>query len=158
MRELAGRVAVVTGAASGMGYAFAERFAREGMHVVLADIDAAALERAAVSLRAAGHAVLAVPTDVSKAEAVEALVQRAIGEFGKVHLVCNNAGVDGYLDGPIWQAQPSDWQWTFGVNYWSVVYGIRAFVPLLLEHGDVRHHQARRRCAQRSPRDAARGG
>jgi NAD(P)-dependent dehydrogenase (short-subunit alcohol dehydrogenase family) len=139
VHQFSGKGAVVTGAASGMGFAFAERFAREGMRVVLADIDAPALDRAVAELRAGGGDVRGIVTDVSRAEAVEALARGAVDAFGKVHLVCNNAGVDGYLEGPIWEAAPADWQWTFAVNFWSVVYGIRSFLPLLLEHGEGGH-------------------
>jgi NAD(P)-dependent dehydrogenase (short-subunit alcohol dehydrogenase family) len=135
MRDFAGKVAVVTGAASGMGRAFAERFAAEGMKVVLADIEAPALEAAAAEMRAVGRDVTSVVTDVSKAESVQALAQRALDAYGRVHLVCNNAGVDGYL-GTIWEATPRDWKWTFGVNFWGVVHGVSTFLPLLLTQED----------------------
>jgi NAD(P)-dependent dehydrogenase (short-subunit alcohol dehydrogenase family) len=133
MRDFRGRVAVVTGAASGLGRAFAERFAREGMRVVLADVEQAALEEAVAELRGQGHDVLGVRADVMQLEAVEALARQTLDAYGGVHLVCNNAGVDGYLDGPIWEATDKDWAWTFGVNFWGVVHGVRAFLPLLLE-------------------------
>jgi NAD(P)-dependent dehydrogenase (short-subunit alcohol dehydrogenase family) len=129
----------VTGAASGMGFAFAERFAREDMRVVLADRDASRLDGAVADLRARDHDVLGVVTDVSSAESVAQLAREAVKAFGRVHVVCNNAGVDGYLDGPIWQATQRDWDWTFGVNFWGVVHGVRTFVPLLLEHGEPAH-------------------
>jgi NAD(P)-dependent dehydrogenase (short-subunit alcohol dehydrogenase family) len=131
MQDFAGKVAVVTGAASGMGRAFAERFAAEGMKVVLSDIEAPALDTAVAQLRAAGHDVIGVTTDVSKPESVEQLARQTLDAFGKVNLVCNNAGVDGYL-GTIWEATPRDWQWTFGVNFWGVVNGVSAFMPILL--------------------------
>jgi NAD(P)-dependent dehydrogenase (short-subunit alcohol dehydrogenase family) len=137
VRDLRDRVAVVTGAASGMGRAFAERFAREGMRVVLADVEAPALDQAVAELRQAGFLdVLGVRTDVSQLEAVQQLAQRALDAYGAVHLVCNNAGVDGYLDGPIWEATDKDWQWTFGVNFWGVVHGVRTFLPLMLDQPD----------------------
>jgi len=120
-----------------MGFAFAERFAREGMRVVLADRDASRLDRAVAELR--GLEVRGVVTDVSSAEAVAHLAQEAVTAFGKIHIVCNNAGIDGYLDGPIWAATPKDWEWTFGVNFWGVVHGIRSFVPLLLAHAEPAH-------------------
>jgi NAD(P)-dependent dehydrogenase (short-subunit alcohol dehydrogenase family) len=138
MQEFAGRTAVVTGAASGMGRAFAERFAAEGMKVVLADIEAPALETAVAQMREAGHDVIGVQTDVSKQEALNALAQQAVDAFGKVHVVCNNAGVDGYL-GTIWEASPRDWQWTFGVNFWGVVHGVTAFMPILLAQDEEAH-------------------
>ncbi|MDE3076299.1 MAG: SDR family NAD(P)-dependent oxidoreductase [Chloroflexota bacterium] len=132
MREFSGRVAVITGAGSGMGRAFAERFAQEGMKVVLADVEQGALDAAVQALRSRQHEVTGVLTDVSKLESVEALAARAVETYGKVNLVCNNAGVDGYLDGPIWEATTKDWQWTFGVNFWGAVHGVRTFLPLLL--------------------------
>jgi NAD(P)-dependent dehydrogenase (short-subunit alcohol dehydrogenase family) len=132
MREFRGKVAVVTGAASGMGRAFAERFAREGMHVVLADVEQAALERAVEELRAQHHDVLGVRTDVMRLETVEALARQTLDAYGQVHLVCNNAGVEGYLDGPLWEATGRDWEWTFGVNFWGVVNGVRTFLPIML--------------------------
>jgi NAD(P)-dependent dehydrogenase (short-subunit alcohol dehydrogenase family) len=131
MRELAGKVAVVTGAASGIGRALAERFARARMKVVLADVEAAALSTATHELADAGAEVLAVPTDVSRAEDVDALARRALERFGGVHVLCNNAGVA--LAGPIWEHTLEDWRWLLGVNLWGVIHGVRTFVPLMLE-------------------------
>lgn len=139
MDEFAGKVAVVTGAGSGMGKAFARRFAAEGMTVVVADVQADALAQTVDELRAGGAAALAVHTDVSSAEAVHQLAEAATEQFGDVHLLCNNAGVEGYLDGAIWEATDKDWAWTVGVNFWSVVHGIRAFVPRMLAHGQPAH-------------------
>jgi NAD(P)-dependent dehydrogenase (short-subunit alcohol dehydrogenase family) len=139
MRDLAGKVAVVTGAASGMGRAFAQRFAEEGMRVVLADVERDALDRAAGELRAAGHDVHAVPTDVSSREAIERLAQAALDRYAAVHLLVNNAGVEGYLDGAIWEATDRDWTWTAGVNFWSVVLGVQTFLPIMLAQ-DVEGH------------------
>ena len=139
MQEFAGKVAVVTGAGSGMGRAFAERFAREGMSVVLGDIQEDALERAVAELSGEGFEVLGVPTDVSKKASLEALAAAALDRFGKINIACNNAGVEGYLDGAIWEATDKDWQWTVGVNFWSVVYGTQIFVPLLLANGEDGH-------------------
>jgi NAD(P)-dependent dehydrogenase (short-subunit alcohol dehydrogenase family) len=132
MREFRDRVAVVTGAASGMGRAFAERFAREGMHVVLADVEAAALNDAVVALREHGHDAIGVRTDVSRLVDVQHLARAAVAAFGAIHLVCNKAGVDGDIDGPIWEPTDRDWLWTFGVNFWGVVHGVRTFLPLML--------------------------
>jgi NAD(P)-dependent dehydrogenase (short-subunit alcohol dehydrogenase family) len=139
MDEFAGRVAVVTGAGSGMGRAFAKRFAAEGMKVVVADVQLDALARTVEELRADGAATLGVPVDVSSAEAVRRLADATADEFGDVHLLCNNAGVEGYLDGAVWEATDRDWAWTVGVNFWSVVHGIRAFVPRMLAHGEPAH-------------------
>ena len=139
MREFKGKTAVVTGAASGMGRAFAERFAQEGMRVVLADVEAPALEAAVRELRQREHEVIGVRTDVRELAAVRELARRAVEAFGKVHVVCNNAGVDGYMEGPIWEATDKDWQWTFGVNFWGVVNGVRAFLPLMLAQDEEGH-------------------
>jgi len=125
-----GRVAVVTGAASGIGLGLSERFAAEGMSVVMADVEEPALAEAAAKLAAEGASVLAVRTDVSSAEQVEALRDEAVRAFGAVHVLCNNAGVGG-PHGPLWEASPGDWEWVLRVNLGGVINGIRAFVPLL---------------------------
>ncbi len=131
MHDFAGKVAVVTGAASGIGLALAERFAGQDMKVVLADIEAGALEAAVQTLRRTEHDVVGVRTDVSQPESVEALAQRTLEVFGKVHVVCNNAGVIS-SNIPIWEASVKDWQWMFGVNIWGVINGLRAFLPIML--------------------------
>jgi len=130
MKELKGKVAVVTGAASGIGRAMAERLAAEGMKVVLADIEQGALAETESEMKAKGATVLAVPTDVSKAGDVEALAEKAIDAFGAVHVLCNNAGV-GPPGGPLWERTVADWQWVLGVNLWGVIHGIRVFVPIM---------------------------
>lgn len=135
MRELAGRVAVVTGAASGIGLGLATRFAREGMSVVLADIDEAGLEQARSSLVAGGARAVSVPSDVASPEQVDALAREALSTFGGVHVVCNNAGVSG-TGGSLWELEPEDWSWILGVNLLGAVNGIRSFVPLLLEQDE----------------------
>ncbi len=139
MRAFAGRVAVVTGAASGMGRAFARRFAEEGMRVVLADVEREALDRTVAELRAHGHQVTGVPTDVMSRASVQDLARATLDVYGKVHLVCNNAGVEGYLDGAIWEATERDWRWTMGVNFWGVVHGVETFLPILLAQGEEGH-------------------
>jgi NAD(P)-dependent dehydrogenase (short-subunit alcohol dehydrogenase family) len=139
LRELSGKVAVVTGAASGMGRAFAQRFAEEGMRVVLADVERDALDRAVAELRSAGNPALGVPTDVSSRDAVERLAAAALDAFGSVHLVVNNAGVEGYLDGALWEATGKDWRWTMGVNFWGVVHGVQTFLPVMLAQDAESH-------------------
>lgn len=139
MDKLAGRVAVVTGAGSGMGKAFAYRLAAEGMQVVAADIQDDALAATVASLSGGGHDVLGVRTDVSDPDSVRRLADAAYERFGAVHVLCNNAGVEGYLDGPIWAATPKDWEWTVGVNFWSVAHGVRTFVPRMLAAGEPGH-------------------
>jgi NAD(P)-dependent dehydrogenase (short-subunit alcohol dehydrogenase family) len=132
--DLEGKVAVVTGAASGIGRALADRWASEGMKVVLADVEEGPLDAARDELDAGGADVLAVRTDVSDADQVDALAAATLDHFGGVHLVCNNAGVGG--GGPIWQAGLDEWEWVLGVNLWGVVHGIRAFVPHLVEQDE----------------------
>ncbi len=134
MDELSGKVAVVTGAASGIGRALADRFAGVGMRVVLADIEREPLERAASALSDAGAEVLAVPTDVSDGGSVDALAAATIERFGTVHVVCNNAGVG--AGGLTWELTTADWEWVLGVNLWGVIHGIRAFVPHLVAQGE----------------------
>jgi len=131
MEHLSGKVAVVTGAASGIGRAMAERFGAEGMAVVMADIETDVLELAAATLLDAGVEVLTVPTDVTDATAVDALAHAAKDHFGAYHVVCNNAGVAGHF-GLTWQTSLEDWRWVLDVNLWGVINGIRSFVPALV--------------------------
>lgn len=133
MQELTGRVAVVTGGASGIGLALAHAFAAEGMKVVIADIEPDALERAAAELGDAGAEVRAVVCDVSDGAAVDALASAAVDAFGAVHVVCNNAGVSG--GGLLQDLTTKDWEWILGVNLWGVIHGVRAFLPLLVAQG-----------------------
>lgn len=137
MVELKGKTAVVTGGASGIGLAMARRFGTEGMRVVLADIDARALQDSAESLRDVAE-VEAVQTDVAQAASVEALAARALERFGAVHVVCNNAGV-GSPPGPVWERTLDDWNWVLNVNLWGVIHGIRTFVPILLRQQEQGH-------------------
>ena len=134
MQELEGKVAVVTGAASGIGLALATRFAREGMQVAMADVERVALDEAVLALEKDGHDVIAVTCDVSDGDQVDALARTARNQFGAVHIVCNNAGVGG--GGPMHALSTEDWQWVLGVNLWGVIHGIRAFLPHLLEQGE----------------------
>jgi NAD(P)-dependent dehydrogenase (short-subunit alcohol dehydrogenase family) len=139
VEEFAGRTAIVTGAGSGMGKAFALRWGAEGMNVVIGDIQEDALAATVAELEGAGVPVVGLRTDVSKLADIEALADAAEERFGKIHLVNNNAGVEGYLDGPIWEATAKDWDWTLSVNLMSVIYGIRTFVPRILAHGEPGH-------------------
>jgi NAD(P)-dependent dehydrogenase (short-subunit alcohol dehydrogenase family) len=135
MNDLAGRVAVITGGASGIGRAMAERFAREGMKIVLADVEKAALDQAESELRASGADVIAVLTDVSEELQVRALAERTQEAFGAVHLLCNNAGVASPV-GPVWEQSAEDWKWVLDVNFWGVLNGVRAFLPAMLAQNE----------------------
>ena len=130
MKNLKGKVAVVTGGASGLGRAMALSFAREGMQVAIADIEQARIEATVAELQALGVRALGVRTDVSRGEEVDALAAQVVRDLGGVHLVCNNAGVVPL--GMAWESTVADWQWILGVNLWGVIHGLRAFTPLLL--------------------------
>jgi NAD(P)-dependent dehydrogenase (short-subunit alcohol dehydrogenase family) len=136
MHDFEGKVAVVTGAASGMGRAYADRCAAEGMKVVLADISEEELETAVRELHQQERDVIGVVTNVIEPSSVQALADRALSAYGGVHLVFNNAGVVGYLKGPLWEATDKDWAWTFGVNFRGVVNGVRTFLPIMLKQGE----------------------
>ncbi|MDJ0461846.1 SDR family NAD(P)-dependent oxidoreductase [Streptomyces sp. H27-C3] len=134
-----GQVAVVTGAASGIGLAMARRFADEGLKVVLADVEEGALEKAAAELRGRGAQVLARAVDVSEGASVVALADAAYEAFGAVHVLCNNAGVGSGAEGRMWEHEPNDWKWAFAVNVWGVFHGIQAFVPRMIAGGEPGH-------------------
>lgn len=137
MKDLAGKVAVVTGAASGIGRALAQKLGAQGMKVVLSDIEEEPVQRVAAELGAQGIEAFPVRTDVSKAEDVEALAGATLKKFGAVHVVCNNAGV--FAGGLSWETALEDYEWVLGVNLWGVIHGIRTFVPILLEQGTEGH-------------------
>jgi NAD(P)-dependent dehydrogenase (short-subunit alcohol dehydrogenase family) len=137
VEHLKDRVAVVTGAASGLGLAMSERFAVAGMKVVLADIEADRLAAAVADLRAAGHDATGVVTDVADADAVDRLAVAAFDAYGAVHVLCNNAGV--VKRARVWELTLDDWNWVLNVDFWSVVHGLRAFVPRMLEQGAGGH-------------------
>lgn len=137
MQEFNGRVAVVTGAASGIGRSLARRFAELGMKCVLADIQADALREVERELAARGASVVSRRTDVSRADEVAALAATALEAFGRIHVVCNNAGV--FTGGLSWEHSIADYEWVLSVNLWGVIHGIRSFVPILLEQGEEAH-------------------
>lgn len=134
MKELRAKVAAVTGAASGLGRAMALAFAREGMHVALADVDEVNLAKTESAVRAIGVQALAVRVDVSKAADVDRFAERTLTALGGVHVLCNNAGVSPV--GAAWENSVADWEWTLGVNLWGVIHGVRAFVPRLIEQNE----------------------
>lgn len=131
MKTFRDKVAVITGGASGLGRQFANVAAREGMKLVLADVQADALERALAELRAQGASVIGMLCDVRKGEQVQALADAAVAEYGAVHLLFNNAGVGSA--GLIWENTEADWEWVMGVNVWGVIHGVRIFTRLMLD-------------------------
>ncbi|MGX9886117.1 SDR family NAD(P)-dependent oxidoreductase [Streptomyces sp. NPDC002276] len=134
-----GQVAVVTGAASGIGLAMARRFAADGLKVVLADVEQGALDKAAADLRADGADVHARVVDVGVRQQVLDLAESAYDTYGAVHVLCNNAGVGSGAEGRMWEHEPNDWQWAFAVNVWGVFNGIQAFVPRMIKSGQPGH-------------------
>ncbi|HWM85284.1 MAG TPA: SDR family NAD(P)-dependent oxidoreductase [Kofleriaceae bacterium] len=138
MKQLDGKVAVVTGGASGIGLAMARRFAAERMKLVLLDIEEPALAAAESALRADGATVLAIRTDVARSAELEAAAEKARAAFGTLHVICNNAGVGG-VGGPMWTLSEADWEWTLSVNLWGVIHGIRIFLGPLLASGEEGH-------------------
>lgn len=137
MQDFQGKTAVITGGASGIGLAFAERFGREGAQVMLADIQADALDAAVARLRGQGIRAEGTVTDVGKLASVVALEQRTHDVFGGTHLLFNNAGVS--ITGPSWAMSEDDWRWVWDVNVWGVVNGIKAFLPNMMAHGEGGH-------------------
>lgn len=133
MDSFDGKVGVVTGAASGIGRALAAGLAAEGMRLVLADVEASALDAAVEQFRSAGHTVEGVVADVSDRAQVEAVAAVAIDRFGALHFAANNAGVA--IGGPAWELTEADWQWVLGVDLWGVIHGVSVFTPLIIEAG-----------------------
>jgi NAD(P)-dependent dehydrogenase (short-subunit alcohol dehydrogenase family) len=138
--DLKGRTAVITGGASGVGLAMCELFAREGMNVVMADVEKSALEASCAALRDRGLGVIGVQADVTSPESMAALESASRDAFGNVHILCNNAGV-GIKEAQrrIWTLTPNDWEWGFSVNVMGIANGLRAFVPNMLAHGEPGH-------------------
>ncbi len=139
MQDFRGKVAVITGGASGIGLGLARLAAAEGMQLVLADIEQGALDAAATELRALGAEVLPLRTDVSQLADVEALAGQAWAHFGSVHLLCNNAGVGSTVAGSVLAGTISNWQWLLGVNLWGVIHGVHVFAPRLLQQNEPAH-------------------
>jgi NAD(P)-dependent dehydrogenase (short-subunit alcohol dehydrogenase family) len=139
MQDFGGKLAVITGGASGIGRAIADRLAREGARIVLADVEEEALGRAVDDMRSAGADAHGVTVDVTKFESVEAAAATITDTQGPIHILCNNAGVGALEDVPLWELPLSDWRWTFAVNVWGVIHGIKAFLPGMLAHGERGH-------------------
>jgi NAD(P)-dependent dehydrogenase (short-subunit alcohol dehydrogenase family) len=139
MRNVVGKVAVITGGGQGIGRALAERFGAEGMKVVIADVVPQLVETTTAELREGGLDVLGVVTDVTSLESVEALRDAALAEYGAVHIICNNAGIGSGSEGQIWEHHVNDWRWSLDVNVMGVVNGINAFVPHMLAQDEEGH-------------------
>ncbi len=132
MQQFTGRVAVVTGGASGIGRGMAEAFAAQGMKLVIADVEEAALARTVAELKSSGADAVGVRCDVASPASVAECAERALAAFGAVHVLCNNAGVAGAANvGALWELPLADWEWVLGVNTWGVIHGMRAFMPIL---------------------------
>ena len=134
MKELKGKVAAVTGAASGLGRSMALAFAAEGMDVALADVDQANLSSVEDEVQAKGVRAITLKVDVSQAGQVEAFRDQTLARLGAIHVVCNNAGVSPL--GAVWENTPADWQWILGVNLWGVINGVRAFTRYLIAQNE----------------------
>ena len=137
MNAFNGKTAVVTGAASGIGFELAKVFAEQGMNVVLADIEQGMLDAAVESVKSIGAHAIGVLTDVGSGESVAALCQATIDRFGSVQVLCNNAGV--YTGGHIWEQTEDDYEWLIRVNQWGIIHGLRNFVPQMIAQGDECH-------------------
>ncbi|AKC87519.1 SDR family NAD(P)-dependent oxidoreductase [Pseudoxanthomonas suwonensis] len=137
MKDFEGKVAFVTGGASGIGLALGEAFGRLGMKVMLADVEAGALDKAVARLKAQGVAAAGVICDVSRRDAVQAAADATLAAFGKIHIVCNNAGVS--VTGRIGELRPRDWDWILDINLKGVIHGTEVFTPLIERHGEGGH-------------------
>lgn len=139
--NLVDKTAVITGAASGIGLAAAERFLKAGMKVVMADIDADSIDKQVSRLKSEGHPVNGKVTDVTSESSVRELAEFTQSKFGNIHTLFNNAGIGGGAadDKSLWEASISDWKWVLDINVWGVIHGIRVFTPLMLAHGQEGH-------------------
>jgi NAD(P)-dependent dehydrogenase (short-subunit alcohol dehydrogenase family) len=140
MKEFEGRSAVITGAASGIGFALAKKFAEEKMNIVLADIEQDALDAAVNKISDLGVEAIGIQVDVMDKQAVSHLADESIKAFGNIHVLCNNAGVASTVVGDgIWDLDDSDWEWVLGVNFYGTLYGIQSFVPHMINHKEEGH-------------------
>lgn len=139
MKDFRGKTAVVTGSASGIGFAIAQSLAKEGARLVLADVEQTALDKAVAGLRGSGADVIGVRTDVSSFESVEALEKAAVAAYDRVHILISNAGVGAHEDVSVWELPLNDWRWCMAVNVWGIIHGMKAFLPGMLAHGEEGH-------------------
>ena len=140
MKEFEGKTAVVTGAASGIGLGLSEKFAKERMQVVMADIEEVALKKAVEKMKQYQHKVIGIHADVLIQESMEELFSKSKEEYGNIHILCNNAGIGANSgDKAIWEIEKTDWDWSLGVNFYGVLHGLQAFVPHMINHGEEGH-------------------
>ena len=139
MKELRGKTAVITGGAGGIGAAMADRFAAEGMSVVISDLAEDRVDATVARLTELGAQAVGVVTNVGDLTSVEGLRDRAYEAFGGVHVLCNNAGVGAGAEGKMWEHTLNDWGWGLNVNLWGMIHGVKAFVPAMLEGGEAGH-------------------
>ncbi|MEQ1888313.1 MAG: SDR family NAD(P)-dependent oxidoreductase [Alphaproteobacteria bacterium] len=137
MKDVKGKVAFITGGASGMGLGMARAFSAAGMKIMIADIEAGPAQKAVDELKSRGHDAACLQVDVTNLEAVQAAAKKTVGHFGKVHVLCNNAGIA--IGGKSETASMRNWHWVMDVNLWGVVHGLQTFVPLILAHGEGGH-------------------
>ena len=140
MKNFEGKTVVVTGAASGIGLGLAEKFAKERMQVVMADVEEEALKKAVEKMKQYQHRVIGISADVLIQESMEELFAKSKEEYGNIHILCNNAGIGANSGNKaIWEIEKTDWDWSLGVNFYGVLYGLQAFVPHMTEHGEEGH-------------------
>ena len=140
MKEFEGKTAVVTGAASGIGLGLAEKFARERMQVVMADVEEDALKESVEKMEQNQYKVIGLCADVLVKKSMEELFAKSKEQYGNIHILCNNAGIGANSgDKAIWEVEKTDWDWSMGVNFYGVLHGLQTFVPHMIEHGQEGH-------------------
>ena len=140
MKEFDGKTAIVTGAASGIGLGLAEKFAKERMQVVMADVEEEALNKAVEKLKKHQYRVMGISADVLIQESMKELFDKSIEAYGNIHILCNNAGIGANSGNKaIWEINKTDWDWSLGVNFYGVLHGLQIFVPHMIDHGEEGH-------------------
>ena len=140
MKEFEGKTAIVTGAASGIGLGLAEKFAKERMQVVMADVEEEALNKAVEKLKKHQYRVMGISADVLIQESMKELFDKSIEAYGNIHILCNNAGIGANSGNKaIWEINKTDWDWSLGVNFYGVLHGLQTFVPHMIDHGEEGH-------------------
>ena len=140
MKEFEGKTAIVTGAASGIGLGLAEKFAKERMQVVMADVEEEALNKAVEKLKKHQYRVMGISADVLIQESMKELFDKSVEAYGNIHILCNNAGIGANSGNKaIWEINKTDWDWSLGVNFYGVLLGLQTFVPHMIDHGEEGH-------------------